>query len=185
MAGGCGTVSSSSAYETRTCVFRISGFMSRPSFGICFQFLVRERTFSTRTSLCGRVAHQERVFGALQLLDPTKGWSARAPRTEDAAPSNAETGGKVTACFRICTQAVIGNGDLNMGDFRDEKRNSVVERVSLACTRAVLEHQWISEFSMLMHEHDVLQRLNCGRFMNRSRKNARDSWWYIITERMS
>ena len=147
--------------------------------------LVRERTFSTRTSQCGRVAHQERVFGASQLLDPTKGWRARAPRTEDAAPSNAETGGKVTACFRICTQAVIGNGEKNMDEFRDEKRNSVIERVSLACTRAVLEHQWISEFSMLMHEHDVLQRLNYGRPMNMSHESVRDSWWYIITERMS
>ena len=70
----------------------------------------------------------------------------------DAAPSNQELGGQLAACLWIYTRGVICNGHKNMDDFRDKKRNSVVEAVS----RVVPDHQWVSEFSVLMHEHDVL-----------------------------
>ena len=48
----------------------------------------------------------------------------------------------------------------NMDDFRDKKRNSVAGAVNLICSRVVVDHQWVSEFSLLMHEQDVLKRKN-------------------------
>ena len=39
--------------------------------------------------------------------------------------------------------------------YRDKERHSVIEAVNLACSRVVLHHGWVSEFSLFMHEHDI------------------------------
>ena len=81
--------------------------------------------------------------------------------TEDAAPSNEGIGGKLTRCLCIIySKAITCNGQKNIGELRNKKRNSVVEALHLACNRAVHDHQWVSEISLLMHEHDVLQKFH-------------------------
>ena len=40
-----------------------------------------------------------------------------------------------------------------------KKRNSLIEAVNLACNRIVLDHQEISETSLLMHEHQITRTL--------------------------
>ena len=88
------------------------------------------------------------------LMCGSDGPDERLQRTRlgkvDTTPSNQELGGQLAACLWICTRAAICNGHKNMDG--DKKRNSVVEAVS----RDVPDHQWVSEFSALMHEHDVL-----------------------------
>ena len=40
-----------------------------------------------------------------------------------------------------------------MDEFRE--RNSVNEAVKIACSRVVLDHEWVSAFSLWMHEHHI------------------------------
>ena len=40
-----------------------------------------------------------------------------------------------------------------MDEFRE--RNSVNEAVNIACSRVVLDHEWVSAFSLWMHEHHI------------------------------
>ena len=87
----------------------------------------------------------------MAVMNQTKDCNAQ-DLVKAAAPSNQELGGQLAACLWIYTRAVICNSHKNMDDFRDKKRNSVVEAVS----RVVPDHQWVSESSALMHEHDVL-----------------------------
>ena len=44
-----------------------------------------------------------------------------------------------------------------MDEFRNATRNSVIVVVTLHCSRVLPDPGWVSEFSLLLHEHDILQ----------------------------
>ena len=64
----------------------------------------------------------------------------------------------VDTCLWIYTKAEICNGQKNMGEFRDKKRNSVIQAAKLE-QRIVEPRAGVSDTTMLKHEHDVLQKL--------------------------
>ena len=53
-----------------------------------------------------------------------------------------------------------------MDEFRDKKRNAVIEAVK-SCSRVLPNHEWVSVFSLIMHVHDILGRskfdIECSR----------------------
>ena len=64
----------------------------------------------------------------------------------------------------MCTKDVMCNGQKNMNEFKEKKRNSVFEAVDLACDRIVPGHEWISEFSVFMHFFDFSSKLDIDLF---------------------
>ena len=93
-------------------------------------------------------------------MDQTEGWNAQSLETEDTAKSKKGIGEKLLACSWTYTKAVICNVRKDTAKFKDEITNPVVEVLHVACSRVVYDHQWVSEFSLLMHGHDVLQKPN-------------------------
>ena len=54
---------------------------------------------------------------------------------------------------------MVCNGQENMSEFRDKKRNSVMEAVNWSCSRVLANHEWVSEFYLIMREHDIHETL--------------------------
>ena len=45
-------------------------------------------------------------------------------------------------------------------NLRDPRRDAVVEAINWACTGAQDNHDWVSEFSLVLHEKDIRERLD-------------------------
>ena len=58
-------------------------------------------------------------------------------------------------------------------EFRHQKKKSVLEAVHWSCSRVLPNHVWISEFSLTMHEDDILERLNASTKENLELVNER------------
>ena len=67
--------------------------------------------------------------------------------------------GKLAACMWNNTQAAICNGQPNIEEFRNQNMNSVIEAVNWSYSRVLPNRKWVSEISLMMHEHDILERL--------------------------
>ena len=96
----------------------------------------------------------------MAVVGHVKGWNEEDLDTNDAAPDIDNIGGQLAAPVHLHPKPQKKNGQKNMDEFRDKKRNSVIEVVNMACSRVLRDHGWVSEFSLLMHEHDILQKLN-------------------------
>ena len=96
---------------------------------------------------------------AYAVMDKTGSWTEEGERGDLAAPSHREIGGNLAGGQCIHTKAVICNGQKNMDDFKD-KMNSVTETVNLACSKVFPDHWCVFAFSSLLHENDVLQKVN-------------------------
>ena len=88
---------------------------------------------------------------------PEAGREEEGEKVDVAAPSNKDIGRTFVASLWVSTKCLICDGQKNMDEFRNKKRNLVIEAVNLACSRVALDHEWISDLFLLMHEHDILR----------------------------
>ena len=58
----------------------------------------------------------------------------------------------------IYSKTFVCNG--RRSNLRDQRRDAVVEAINWACTGAQDNHDWVSEFSLVLHEKNILVRLD-------------------------
>ena len=93
------------------------------------------------------------------MTDKVNGWSEEGWAMKDGESDTCGIGGKLAACMWIYTKAAICDGQRNSEEFWNQKRNSVIEAVNWSCSRVLLNHESSSEFFLMMHEYDILERL--------------------------
>ena len=87
------------------------------------------------------------------------GWSEEGWAMNHGEPDSSGVGGKLAACMWPCAKAVTSNGQRNMECFRNQMRNSVIDAVNRSRRKEKPNPGWVSEFPVMMHGHDILERL--------------------------
>ena len=85
---------------------------------------------------------------AMTVMDKVGGWHEREGTTYVGESEDSDIGGTLAACIWILSKAVLYNGRKNMEEFRDRKRNSVIEAVNWSCSRVLPSHEVVSGFCL-------------------------------------
>ena len=91
---------------------------------------------------------------AIAVMDRVGGWI-------DGAEEGSQIGARFAASAWIYTKAVIGNEKRHMEAFRYYTMNLIMEAINwVLCIYFQDDHDWISEYSLVMQENKILEALN-------------------------
>ena len=94
----------------------------------------------------------------MAVMDKVTGWR-EGWEMNDEEPESSGIGGELAACMWIYSKAVLFDGQKMHGRIQESQRQFCHRSNKLVVQQVPPKHEWVSEFSWVIHGHDILKKL--------------------------